>query len=75
VTAEVTAETLHELRSQAVALVERQLVTLARRLSLSDLLQTPPDALRERIEMDDGRSGRRANGPWPATPRNPGGSS
>jgi phosphoenolpyruvate carboxylase len=58
VTAAVTAETLHELRSQAVALVERQLVTLARRLSLSDLLQTPPDALRERIE-----AGRRTLGP------------
>jgi phosphoenolpyruvate carboxylase len=51
VTAEVTAETLGELRARAVALIERQLVALARRLSLSDLLQAPPDTLRERIAI------------------------
>jgi phosphoenolpyruvate carboxylase len=50
VTADVTAETLGELRAQAASLIERQLVLVARRLSLSHLLQSPPEALRERLE-------------------------
>jgi phosphoenolpyruvate carboxylase len=51
VTASVTADTLRDLRSNAVALIERHLVTLARRLSLSDLLQAPPDVLRARLAL------------------------
>ncbi|MFQ3662159.1 MAG: phosphoenolpyruvate carboxylase [Chloroflexaceae bacterium] len=49
VTAEVTRETLAELRQQALGIVQDQLRELARALSLSDLRQAPPAALLERI--------------------------
>ena len=49
VTAEVTASTLQELRSQALALVEERLTNLAARLSLSELLQEPPPELLEYV--------------------------
>lgn len=49
VTAEVTAATLHELRSGALSLVHDRLLRLARHLSLSDRLQRPPAALIGRI--------------------------
>ncbi len=49
VTAEVTRETLAELRLQALGLIQDQLHTLARALSLSDQLQTPPAPFLKRI--------------------------
>ncbi len=45
VTAEVTRETLAELRQQALGIVQDQVRELARALSLSDLRQSPPAAL------------------------------
>lgn len=45
VTADVTRMALMELRSHALELLRDQLTTLVRRLSLSNLLQTPPDFL------------------------------
>jgi len=63
VTAEVTADTLSELRIRALALIEARLVTLARALSLSELLQTTPDTLRRRTrELKEllGAAGERA---------------
>ncbi len=45
VIAETTAETLRELRSNALALLHSRLVTLATRLSLSDRLQDVPTKL------------------------------
>jgi phosphoenolpyruvate carboxylase len=50
VTAEVTAETLAELRARGLALLKRRLVTLARNVSLSELLQPAPDSLRRRVQ-------------------------
>jgi phosphoenolpyruvate carboxylase len=49
VTADVTRETLVELRSHALTLVREQFDQLARYLSLSDQLQTPPPAFLARI--------------------------
>ena len=49
VTAEVTASTLRELRSQALTLLEERLTNLAARLSLSELLQEPPPELLEYV--------------------------
>lgn len=51
VTAAVTRETLTELRQQALAIAQEDLHELARYLSLSDLLQTPPAALIEQIAV------------------------
>jgi phosphoenolpyruvate carboxylase len=45
VTAEVTALTLRELRSQALALLHQRLTNVAARLSLSELLQEPSGEL------------------------------
>lgn len=45
VTAEVTRMALLELRAHALDLLREQLTVLVRRLSLSNLLQTPPDIL------------------------------
>jgi len=49
VTADVTQETLADLRQTALRLLEQQLTDLARRISLSEYLQTPPQQLREWI--------------------------
>ncbi len=49
VTSEVTAATLKELRANALALLRKNLSTLAARLSLAALLQEPPPALLERV--------------------------
>lgn len=49
VTAEVTRETLADLRLHALQLLQRQLQTLAHQSSLSDHLQPPPTALYDRI--------------------------
>ena len=50
VTAAVTEETLAELRTNALQLLREQLTELTRRLSLSEFLQAPDDALLARIE-------------------------
>lgn len=63
VTAEVTEETLAKLRTNALQLLRNQLTDLTRRLSLSELLQAPPEPLLDRIEADAealGEAGRRA---------------
>lgn len=49
VTAEITALTLRELRSQALALLHQRLTNVAARLSLSELLQEPPAELLEYV--------------------------
>jgi phosphoenolpyruvate carboxylase len=49
VTAEVTRETLADLRLHALQLLQRQLQTLAHQSSLSDRLQPPPTVLYDRV--------------------------
>jgi phosphoenolpyruvate carboxylase len=49
VTADLTRESLLELRTHALRRLRTELTDLARRLSLSDLLQSPPDSLRDRV--------------------------
>jgi phosphoenolpyruvate carboxylase len=67
VTAEVTRESLRELRLNALLLIHGDLTELARRLSLSDLLQTPPSTLRRKVKEvaetlgDAGREARERN--------------
>ena len=50
VTATVTEETLAEMRQNALTLVLHNLIDLASKLSLSERLQSPGDALIQRIE-------------------------
>ncbi|NWG22483.1 MAG: phosphoenolpyruvate carboxylase [Chloroflexi bacterium] len=72
VTADVTRETFAELRLQALLLLRDQLQDLARFLSLSDQLQTPPAAFLEHIADTAVRPGpagaaavnRNPNEPW-----------
>lgn len=52
VTAATTRETLGALRTHALQLVQTHLTELTRRLSLSEFLQAPSDALRTRIDTD-----------------------
>ncbi|TVR97947.1 MAG: phosphoenolpyruvate carboxylase [Rhodospirillales bacterium] len=68
VTADVTAATLRELRSQSLSLIHEKLLKLARHLSLSDRLQTPPAALTGWIADVAQRLGERGQR---ATDRNP----
>jgi phosphoenolpyruvate carboxylase len=71
VTAAVTRGTLHELRLNALLLMQRQLTTLAARLSLSDRLQTVPAALAEHVANTAatlGERGTRALGRNPEEP-------
>ena len=68
VTASVTRDTLHNLRGQALRLLRDRLTTLAQRLSLSDLLQTPPPELADRIAALVDLLGAEAR---PALDRNP----
>jgi phosphoenolpyruvate carboxylase len=49
VTAEVTRQTLDDLRLHGLLLLQRQLVALGRLSSLSDRLEPPPTALRDRV--------------------------
>ncbi len=49
VTAEVTRESLQELRLNALSLIRRRLVDLAAKLSLADFLQPVPEILRQWI--------------------------
>src|SRR5580704_4185205 len=61
VTAEVTRQTLEDLRLHGLLLLQHQLVGLARQSSLSDRVQQPPDALRDRVRhlaADLGERGR-----------------
>jgi phosphoenolpyruvate carboxylase len=51
VTAEITRQTLHELRSNALLLLRERIVRLAQRLSLSDHLQPVPEALHAKIAL------------------------
>ncbi len=51
VTAEVTAHTLREMRCTAITLLRTRLIELAKRISLSDKLQTTPTALSQRISQ------------------------
>jgi phosphoenolpyruvate carboxylase len=57
VTADVTRETLRELRLHALVRLHADLRDAARKLSLSDHLQAPPDALRERVDTTAQRLG------------------
>ncbi|MEO8257551.1 MAG: phosphoenolpyruvate carboxylase [Acidobacteriota bacterium] len=59
VTAEVTHQTLEDLRLHGLLLLQRQLVGLSRQSSLSDRLQQPPPALRDRVrQLSDGLGSR-----------------
>jgi phosphoenolpyruvate carboxylase len=49
VTADVTRESLAELRLNALVLLHERLTELVQRLSLSDLIQSPPEPLRARV--------------------------
>jgi phosphoenolpyruvate carboxylase len=49
VTADVTRQTLDDLRLHGLLLLQRQLVALGRQSSLSDRLEPPPVALRDRV--------------------------
>jgi phosphoenolpyruvate carboxylase len=63
VTADVTQETLRELRLHALVRLHEDLTELARGLSLSDYLQSPPASLREWVASTAaglGPGGRRA---------------
>ncbi len=51
VTAEVTQQTLHEMRTNALLLLRERVVLLARRLSLSDHLQPAPDELHTKLAV------------------------
>ncbi len=72
VSAEVTRETLAELRENALALLGQRLTELTRRLSLSEFLQTPPAELLREIERaaaalgdaGDQAVARNPNEPW-----------
>jgi phosphoenolpyruvate carboxylase len=60
VTAEVTRETLADLRAHALQLLQHQLLDLAHHLSLSDRFQQPPPVLSgaiERLTMQLGKRG------------------
>lgn len=72
VTAEVTRQSLMEMRRSAIALIHRQLLQLARLLSLSDYWKAPDEAFRQTLEAtlaSLGEVGQRAktrnpNEPW-----------
>ena len=69
VTAEVTRSTLQNLREHGLQLLRDQLIHLARQLSLSELLQTPPASLTDRLNALVDLLGADAR---PALDRNPG---
>ena len=61
VTAQVTRQTLEDLRLHGLLLLQHQLAGLARQTSLSDRVQQPPAALRDRVRRmaaDLGERGR-----------------
>jgi phosphoenolpyruvate carboxylase len=51
VTAEITQQTLHEMRTNALLLLRERVVLLAKRLSLSDHLQPVPDELQTKLAV------------------------
>jgi phosphoenolpyruvate carboxylase len=53
VTAEVTRNTLHDLREHGLMLMRNRLTSLAHQLSLSDLLHTAPASLTDRLGAMD----------------------
>jgi phosphoenolpyruvate carboxylase len=59
VTADVTRDTLEDLRLQGLTLVRRHLEALMRDVSLSDRMQRPPSPLRERVDALATRLGAR----------------
>jgi phosphoenolpyruvate carboxylase len=61
VTADVTRDTLANLRRNALLLLQEQLIDLIRHVSLSDHLQSPSDALRARIEVTAAQLGERGS--------------
>jgi phosphoenolpyruvate carboxylase len=71
VTADVTRETLAELRLQALLLIHRQLSDMARFLSLSDHLQAPSPELLERMERLKERMGTPAQAAMARNPNEP----
>ncbi|PMP75371.1 MAG: phosphoenolpyruvate carboxylase [Chloroflexus aggregans] len=72
VTAEITAQTLHELRLQALRLLRRRIRQAVRHLSISDLLVPTPPGLAEQIRRMTNALGMRGvqavarnpNEPW-----------
>ncbi len=71
VTAEVTRETLADLRLQAMRVLRRQLLELAAQLSLSDRYQAPPPELLERIWTVAGQLGARGQEALDRNPEEP----
>ena len=51
VTADVTRNTFREFRAQALRLLQEQIVDLAKRLSVSQSLRSPPQAFSDRMHM------------------------
>ncbi|NJP07466.1 MAG: phosphoenolpyruvate carboxylase [Chloroflexaceae bacterium] len=68
VTADVTHETLRELRQHAFALIQRQLTELARQLSLSERLQSAPEGINDYLAAMVEQMG---DAGWQAVVRNP----
>ena len=71
VTAEVTARTLQDLRTNALTLIREKLVELAARLGLSDLWQPPPVGLQAAIRRLAGELGERGAAAIARNPREP----
>jgi phosphoenolpyruvate carboxylase len=71
VTADVTRQTLVELRDGALELLGSHLIGMTRRLSLSELLQAPPAALLDRIETMRAAHGRRGEAALERNPQEP----
>jgi phosphoenolpyruvate carboxylase len=59
VTADVTRQTLDDLRLHGLLLLQRQLVALGRQSSLSDRLEPPPTALRDYVRRLQDEAGER----------------
>lgn len=71
VTAEMTATTLRELRSQALALLHDCLTNVAARLSLSELLQEPAGELLEYVAKSATKLGERGEQAIQRNPQEP----
>lgn len=71
VTADVTRETLAEMRVAALGLLHDRLTALAARLPLTEVFQTPPAALRERLGILAAELGERGAEILRATPDEP----
>ncbi|HEX8679297.1 MAG TPA: phosphoenolpyruvate carboxylase, partial [Chthoniobacterales bacterium] len=71
VTAEITAATLRELRSQALALLHQRLTNVAARLSLSELLQEPSGELLDYVAQLSRQLGERGEQAIRRNPQEP----